>query len=83
MRMADASSNPPRKQRVNITLDEALVAEAKELGLNLSEIAGAALLEKVRGERNRRWSEENREAIEASNRWIEKHGTLAEQLGLI
>ncbi|MDZ4762387.1 MAG: type II toxin-antitoxin system CcdA family antitoxin [Alphaproteobacteria bacterium] len=81
--MADTSASPPRKQRVNITLDQALVAEARAYGLNLSEITSAALLESLRAERKRRWSEDNREAIEAKKRWIEKHGTLAEQLGLI
>ena len=30
-------------------------------------------------ERTRRWQEENREAIEAHNRFIEKHGIFGEE----
>ena len=34
----------------------------------------------VRKERTRRWQEENREAIEAHNRFVEEHGIFSERL---
>lgn len=50
-----------------------LAAEARALGLDPDAIAEAALREAVRAEKARRWLEENREAIEAHNRWVEKN----------
>src|SRR5262245_33014978 len=67
---------PPagRKRPVNVTIDENVLAEAKGLGLNLSQVLEEELRRRVRDEKTRRWQEENREAIEAHNRFIEKHG---------
>jgi antitoxin CcdA len=48
--------------------------DATALGLDPDAIAEAALREAVRAEKARRWQEENREAIEAQNAWVEKHG---------
>jgi antitoxin CcdA len=49
-------------------------AEARALGLDPETIAAKALQDAIRAEKARRWLEENREAIEAQNAWIEKHG---------
>lgn len=49
-------------------------AEAQALGLDAAAIAANAVTEAIRAERNRRWLEENREAIEAHHRWVEEHG---------
>ena len=65
---------PGRKRAVNVTVDEDVLAGAKELGLNLSQVLEDELRKRVSEERTRRWQEENREAIEAHNRFIEKHG---------
>lgn len=50
-----------------------LVAEATALGLDADAIAEKALREAIRAEKARRWQEENREAIEAWNRWTEEN----------
>ena len=65
---------PGRKRAVNVTVDETVLAEAKQLGLNLSQVLEDELKKRVTEERTRRWQEENREAIEAHNRFIEKRG---------
>ena len=49
-------------------------AEARALGLDPEAIAAKAVADAVRSEKARRWQEENREAIEAHNRWVEEHG---------
>lgn len=57
------------RKSANLSIDRELIAEAKALGINISRTAEA-----VRKEKERRWKEENREAIESSNRWVDKHG---------
>ncbi len=49
-------------------------AEAEALGLDAAAIAARAVQEAIRAEKARRWLEENREAIDAHNRWVEEHG---------
>ena len=63
-----------RKRAVNVTVDEEVLADAKELRLNLSQVLEDELRKRVTEEKTRRWQEEHREAIEAHNRFIEKHG---------
>ena len=70
---------PARKRPVNVTIDEAVLADAKRLGMNLSQVLEDELRKRVTEEKTRRWQEENREAIEAHNRFIEKHGIFGEE----
>jgi antitoxin CcdA len=65
---------PGRKRAVNVTVDENVLAEAKQLGLNLSQVMEEELRKRVTEERTRRFQEEHREAFDAHNRFIEKHG---------
>ncbi|MBO9398532.1 type II toxin-antitoxin system CcdA family antitoxin [Shimia sp. R9_2] len=51
--------------KVNLTLEAEVVAKARDLGLNMSRLAEAAIVEACKAEQNRRWREENRAAIEA------------------
>lgn len=62
------------KKSVNLSLDAELVDEARALGLTLSRAAEAGLRAAVREEKGRRWLEENAEAIEYYNDWVEKNG---------
>lgn len=68
------------KRAVNVTLDSALVDEARALGIPLPATLGAALLATVVAERARRWQEENREAIEAYNARIERDGMFGDDV---
>lgn len=63
----------PRKA-VNLSINSDLLRQARELKINLSRILEEQLERILREERGRRWKEENREAIEAYNQFIEKHG---------
>jgi antitoxin CcdA len=48
---------------VNPTLDAEVAETARALGLNMSRLPEAAIIEAAKAERNRRWREENRDAI--------------------
>lgn len=61
---------------VNVTLYEQDVALAKELGMNVSQIARDSLRAALRAEYKRRYMEENKAGIEAYNAFVEKHGVL-------
>ena len=62
------------RAKVNITLDSEVTAEARELGLNMSRLAEGAIADAIRLERNRRWREENRDALEAYAQEVETDG---------
>ena len=68
------------RRPVNLTADQHLVEEAKGLGLNLSQTFEASLRLAVKQEKERRWREENREAIESYNRYVDEHGTIGSHL---
>ena len=71
MRMA--AGTKPRKA-TNVSLDVALVEEAKELGVNISLAAAWGLEQAVARTRAERWLEENRAALDAANAWVEANG---------
>lgn len=68
-KMAIASRKP-----TNLTLDTKLVNEARLLKLNVSRAAEAGLAEAIKTERMRLWQEENAQAVEDANGWVEKNG---------
>jgi post-segregation antitoxin (ccd killing protein)/DNA-binding transcriptional regulator YdaS (Cro superfamily) len=52
-------------------------------GIDAAAIARAGAEKALKEAEAKAWAKGNREAIEASTAWIEKHGTLADQLGLV
>ncbi len=72
----------PLRKAINLSLDQAVIAEAKELELNVSRIAEEAIIDAVRAEKNRRWKEENREALESWNEWVRENGLPLEKYRL-
>ena len=62
------------RAKVNLSIDEGVTREARALGLNMSRVAEAAIAEAARLERNRRWREENRGALEAYEQEIAREG---------
>ena len=70
MPKADAA---PRRA-VNLSLDAALVEEARALGVNLSRAAEAGLAAAAAEARRRAWLAENAGAIESANAYVEAHG---------
>ena len=65
---------PGLKRAVNVSVDAGILDMAKGMNINLSQTLEDALRKRTQDERDRRFQDEHREAIEAHNRFIEKHG---------
>ena len=75
MRMASKlRKSTASKRATNISLRSDLIEEAKRLDINISQACERGLEQQVAQRRAESWLEENREAIESSNLWVEKHG---------
>lgn len=64
----------PFRRPTNVSIDARLVADAKELGINVSRASEEGLARQVKAERERQWREENREAIAEWNRYVADNG---------
>jgi antitoxin CcdA len=62
------------KKPANLTLDSALLEEARALGLNISAAAEDGLRHAVAAARAARWQTENAEALASSNAWVQASG---------
>ena len=62
------------KKATNVSISEALLAEAKELQINVSRAAEAGLDRAIAERRAKIWLEENRDALQSSNDYVEKNG---------
>jgi antitoxin CcdA len=62
------------RRATNVSLDTALLDEARALGINVSRACEHGLAEAVAEERARRWQHENQAAIASSNEFVERHG---------
>ena len=62
------------RTKVNLSIEDSVTREARALGVNMSRVAEAAIAEAARLERNRRWREENREALDAYAREVARDG---------
>lgn len=67
------------KRPVNLSLDADLVARAKALDVNLSQILEQQLVEIVRRAEETAWRRENAEAIDAYNQRVEQDGVFGEE----
>jgi antitoxin CcdA len=74
MRMNAPGKVPSTKRATNVSLRSDLIDEAKGLGINISEACEQGLEMQVARTRREMWLEQNRDAIEATNAWVEKHG---------
>ena len=67
------------KKAVNLSIDAELLAEAKAAGTNLSAVLEKALLAEVEAARTDRIRAEHRDAIEAHNEFVAKHGLFSDE----
>lgn len=67
------------KKAANLSINKELLAEARNLKINLSATLEEALQEKVREKRRNQWLEENKEAIKACNKLAEKNGLFSDK----
>lgn len=77
MRMKPASARA--RKAVNVSLDAAMVAEAKALGMNVSRVCEDSLRIALSASRGEQWVRQNRAAMEAWKDWIDQNGLPLEQ----
>ncbi len=63
-----------QRRATNVTLPDALLREAREAGINLSQACEQGLAAAVADARRRRWLDENKEAIASWNDHVAEHG---------
>lgn len=67
------------KKATNLSLDQALLKDARALGVNISQAAEKGVDEAVRKAKADAWKEENRESMLAWGRWVEENGLPLEE----
>ncbi|HVK87969.1 MAG TPA: type II toxin-antitoxin system CcdA family antitoxin [Kofleriaceae bacterium] len=68
------------KQTVSLTINSDLLAQAKRLGINASQVAEQALAQEVARVRAEQLRVEIKQDLEAANAYAEKHGSFAEMV---
>jgi antitoxin CcdA len=70
--------NPSRdhgpRRPTHVSLSDALLTEARSLGVNVSRACELGLSAAVREEKARQWQERNAAGFEAWNEYVERHG---------
>ena len=64
----------PERRAVNLSVSSKLIDEARAQKLNLSRVLEEALELRLKSDREQRWLQENKAAIEARNAHVEQHG---------
>jgi antitoxin CcdA len=62
------------KRATNVSLNESLLAEARELQINVSRAAERGVAQAIVEKRAELWLLENKAALDSSNEYVEKHG---------
>jgi antitoxin CcdA len=68
------------KKPTNVSVNADLLRQARELDINLSQALEERLIERILTERQRRWLDENKVAIEDYNRRVELEGVFSDGL---
>ncbi len=74
------SERQVKKRAVNLFVDSDLLDEARRLSINMSDTLERRLRAIVKAEREKQWLQDNREAINSINSFIDRHGLLASRL---
>jgi antitoxin CcdA len=74
---------PPKKRAVNVFVDTELIDEARRMRINLSETLERRLRTLVRADQEKRWMDENKNAIEAYNARVAQYGLLSDEAALL
>jgi len=68
-----------QRKSTNLSLDARLIAEAKNLDINISRVAEQGIAQAVAEEKARLWKIENRDTIASLNEYVDKHGIPLEE----
>ena len=72
--MQAAEKTKSVRKPTNLSLDSALLNEAKSLGINVSRAAEAGIAEAVKLHKRQKWLKENAAALASSNAYVEANG---------
>lgn len=72
--MPRATAETSSRRPTNVTLPDALLREARELGVNLSQACERGLVAEVASLRRERWLEQNHDAIRDWNEHVKQNG---------
>lgn len=72
--MQAAETTKSVRKPTNLSLDSALLKEAKSLGINVSRSAEAGIAEAVKLHKRQKWLKENAGALASSNAYVEANG---------
>jgi antitoxin CcdA len=72
--MQAAEAHKSTRKPTNLSLDSALLKEAKALGINVSRSAEAGIAEAVKLHKQDKWLKENAKALASSNSYVEANG---------
>mgnify|MGYP003563483250 CR=1 FL=1 len=75
-----AAETKPSKRAVNLRVDTKLLDEAKALNINLSATLEHALATTLKAQREAKWLEENKAAIDAYNEYFSKRGCFSDSM---
>lgn len=62
------------RKPTNLSIDSALLKEAKVLGINVSRSAEVGIAQAVKVHKQERWLKENARALASSNAYVEANG---------
>nr|WP_163502622.1 type II toxin-antitoxin system CcdA family antitoxin [Halomonas socia] len=72
--MHAAEATKSARRPTNLSLDSALLNEAKALGINISRSAEAGIGEAVKLHKQETWLKENAKVLASSNAYVEANG---------
>jgi antitoxin CcdA len=64
---------PAAKRKTSVTLDAAALDAARNLGLNVSAVAEAALQSAIADARRSKWLDDNADAFASQAEWHDRH----------
>jgi antitoxin CcdA len=68
------------KKSANLSINSDLLQKARECGINLSALLEQSLIDYVKKTKSEKWREENRDAIDAYNEYVDNNGTFSDDL---
>ena len=72
-------ATPATKRAVNVSIDAEILAAARTLGINLSQLLEDELRIRTKEAREAVWREDNRAFTESYNAYIERNGVFGEE----
>jgi antitoxin CcdA len=74
MRITSTAPGNLHRKTTIVSLDAGMVAEAKQLQINISQTSESGLAQAVAAKRAAMWLETNREALDSSNAHVAQNG---------